>query len=341
MSSVDGDAHEPFKLDIQSIQGRWMCEELSAALTVTGNMVQYSSGECYPIEVNPEGKLEIFGYRGLEKKSDASSVIWKNKETGHILTWMYEGDKDDVEPEVDANLIIQGEGRSSRKRKVDYVALDRKLALEEAGKQGEWKTQYDEMRSRPSSSGGSNERDIEFAFLRLKKKFNDWMTSMDSSRCKLILEKRGYLSTEIEFDKSSVESEAAGRLMAFIKSTGAKAMQSQIGNKLIVRVPEQVWKSLCAQSSSDASASDKEIMAKVESIKKQVISYCDNESRTDSDSEEVVRLLQDLEQLPVDLEVLKATKIGVEINRLSKFLDRAKETLAFLKNIYLDSKKNS
>lgn len=340
MSSVDEDIQEPFQLSINSIQGRWMCEELGAALTVEGNMVQYTSGECYPIEVTPEGKLEIFGYRGLEKKSDASSVVWKNKESGQLLTWMYEGDQDDAEPEVDTSLIIQGEGRSSRKRKVDYVALDKKLDQEGAGKQDLWNSSYSDLKAK-SSSSSPNEKDIEFVFLRLKKKFYDWMNSMDSERCKVILAKRGYLSLELDFTKSASESEAASRFIAYVKSTGAKAMISQMGTKIVVRVPENVWKALREQTNSDASADSKQVLAQVEEIKAKVVAFCDNESRSETDKEEIEKYLGELEKLPIDLEVLKVTKIGVEINRVSKLTERAKQTLGFLKNIYLESKKNS
>jgi len=338
MSSVDDDNQEPFQLNIRSIQGRWMCEELGTALSVKGNMVQYASGECYPIEVTPEGKLEIFGYRGLEKKSDASSVVWKNKETGQLLTWMYEGDQEDAEPEVDTSLIIQGEGRSSRKRKVDYVALDKKLDEEAEGKQGAWQSSYDDLRAKSSSSSPS-EKDVEFVFLRFKKKFYDWMNSMDSTRCKVILEKRGYLSLELDFAKSAVEAEAASRFIAYVKSTGAKAMIGQSGTNILVRVPEKVWKALREQTNSDASVDSKEVLSQVEAIKAKVVAFCDNESRSESDKEDIEKALDQLEKLPIDLEVLKATKIGVEINRVSKLTDRAKQTLAFLKNIYLESKK--
>ncbi len=51
-------------------------------------------------------------------------------------------------------------------------------------------------------------------------------------------------------------------------------------------------------------------------------------------------LLEELESLPVDLDILKETRIGVEINKLSKVNERAKTTLNKLKAVYLESKKD-
>ena len=344
MSSVDDVEQEPFKLTIQAIQGRWMCEELGAALTVSGQSVQYASGECYPIDVTPEGKLEIFGYRGLEKKSDASSVIWKHKESGQLLTWMYEGEADDVEPEVDASLIIQGTGgRSSRKRKVDYVALDKQLDKELGGHGGDGDYQPPAQQSR--SNPAVSERDIQFAFVRMKDRFHRWIESTKTERCKTILEKRGYLSTDIDFIKSSVEEQASKRLIEYVKSLGAKAMTAQSGTAVYVRVPEQVWKELALQGQASASAQaegavDSELLKSVEKIRDDVVTFLGKESPTDEEVAAIGTALANLESLPVTLDVLKLTKIGVEINKLSKVVERAKETLNKLKDIYLQARSN-
>ena len=341
MSSVDEGIEEPFKLNIKSLQGRWMCEELGAALKVSGNMVQYASGECYPIEETAEGKLEIFGYRGLENKSDASTVVWKHKESGQFLTWMYEGDLEDLEPDVDTNLIIQStEGRTSRKRKVDYVALDKELASEEAGKQGVWQAKYDELTS-SSAPSRTNEQDTSLAFLRLKKHFHDWVESTDSEKCRTILSKRGYLSTELEFGKGQADSIAASRFISYVKSIGARGMLSQGGNKIHVRVPDTAWKALLASSKSEAPSTNKQVLSRVELIKEDIAAFCGKESPGDSDKQTIELRLSELEKLPIDLEILKETKIGIEINKLSKTMERAKHTLGVLKNIYLDSKKIS
>lgn len=342
MSSVDEEVVEPFKLDLKSIQGKWLCEELGASLTVTGNAVQYASGECYPIEVTPEGKLEIFGYRGLEKKSDASSVVWKNKETGQYLTWIYEGDNQDNEPEVDATLIIgTGEGRTTRKRKVDYVALDKVLDNEESGKQGAWRSEYEQNRS--AGKTGPVEHEIEHSFSKLKGVFNRWIRSTDTERFRLILSKRGYLSTEIEYSNNQVDREASTRLVNFLKSLGVKAAPAQSGSSINVRVPEASWSKILADVRSEPvaeePAANPKTVSQVEEIKNLITSYCDKAEHSEEETKMVEDSLSELESLHIDLDVLKATKIGVEINRLSKIVERAKQTLNHLKNIYLESKK--
>jgi hypothetical protein len=342
MTSVDEELIEPFKLELNSIQGKWLCEELGASLTVSGNAVQYTSGECYPIEVTSEGKLEIFGYRGLEKKSDASSIVWKNKETGQYLTWIYEGDNQDNEPEVDAALIIgNGEGRTTRKRKVDYVALDKVLDNEEGGKQGAWRSEYEQIRS--AGKTGPAEHEIEHSFSKLKGTFNRWIRSTDTDRFRVILTKRGYLSTEIAYSNNPVDREASARLVNFLKSLGAKAAPAQSGSNINVRVPEAIWSRILTYFRSEPvveepSANPKTV-SQVEQIKNVITAYCDRSDHSEEETKKVVESLGTLEGLHIDLDVLKATKIGVEINRLSKILERAKQTLNHLKNIYLESKK--
>jgi hypothetical protein len=342
MSSVDDVEQEPFKLTIPAIQGRWMCEELGAALTVSGQSVQYASGECYPIDVTPEGKLEIFGYRGVEKKSDASSVIWKHRETGQALTWMYEGDAEEVDPEVDASLIIQGSGgRSSRKRKVDYVALDKELDKELSGQRGDFESIRAQARATPAMS----ERDMQFAFLRMKDRFHKWIQSTNTERCLTILQKRGYLSTDIDFIKNAVEEEAARRLIDYVKALGAKAMTAQSGLAVYVRVPESIWKQLSTIAPASASTSteasvDAELQKSVERIRDSVVAYLSTESHSEEETRAVEDALVSLEALPVTLDVLKITKIGVEINKLSKVVERAKQTLTSLKDVYLQARNN-
>jgi hypothetical protein len=341
MSSVDDHTEEPFKLNLNSIQGRWLCEELGASLTVSGNAVQYTSGECYPIEASPEGKLEIFGYRGLEKKSDASSVVWKNKETGQYLTWIYEGDTNDPEPEVDTSLIInQGEGRTTRKRKVDYVSLD-KVLDQESGKQGAWQSEYEQVRSAPKSEPST--QDIESAFSRLKSQFNKWLSTTNTDRCRLILSKRGYVSTEIDFLNTSSDKEAASRFVLYLKTIGVKAAISQTGSSVNVRVPDTIWPKLMESVPTFSSgvaveSAEPDVTRKVERIRDEIIRFCNDSSNRDLKAQ-VEASLAELESLPINLEILKVTKVGVEMNKLSKFLDRAKETLNHLKTIYLESKK--
>lgn len=348
MSSVDDVADEPFKLNIAALQGRWMCEELGAALTVSGQAVQYLSGECYPIEVTPEGKLEIFGYKAIESKSDASSIIWKNKDTGKYLTWMYEGDSADQEPEVDTSLIIEGSGgRSSRKRKVDYAALDKELDKELAGgavsKKSVWESQYAAMKSVGSSASGSQgprEEAIEACFKGLKRKFQTWVQSTDRDRFRDVLSKRGYLSTEIEYGSLPADVEASKRLVSYIISIGAKGMLSQSGHSISVRVSEAAWPSLLAECKDQpSSTSSGEVLKEVESIRDEIANFCKSEERSYVDKDRIKAILEKLERLPIDLEILKLTKIGVEVNKLVKVSDRAKQTLEHLKKIYLESKK--
>jgi len=335
MSSVDGDESEPFKLNVASIQGKWLCEELGVSLRVTGQTIQYASGECYPLEVNPEGKLEVFGYRGVEKKSDASSVTWKHKESGQYLTWMYEGDNEDNEPELDSNLIIQSgtNERTTRKRKVDYVALDKQM--DEHG------TLNQDPNSRPVSSHSApsapSDSDIATEFTKLKSRFESWLKSTRTPRCAEILAKRGYLSTVIDYVKTTAVAQAADRLVLYLKSIGAKASISQSGSGVHVRVPQSLWESVSEASST--SKVHEEILGKTEDIKKAIAEFCELETPTEKQRNDVVNKLEDLEALPVDLEILKITRVGVEVNKLSKTIDRAKETLQKLKSVYLDSKK--
>jgi predicted DNA binding CopG/RHH family protein len=358
--STDLDAQEPFQLNISSIQGKWMCEELGASLTVSGQSVQYTSGECYPIQVTEDGKLEIFGYRGLSKKSDASSVVWKHKETGQYLTWMYEGDNEDIEPEVDASLIIQGSGgRTTRKRKVDYVALDKELDKQESGESGKqplWASQYADLREKQSVSNVSPEQ-VNFEFNKMKARFNSWVISTDTERCKSILSKRGYLSYELDFMKSAPVVEAANRVVPYLKSTGVRAMISQSGTSVNIRVPENVWRTLLNKVRTEESSSldtakvneppksttghspnDSELLEKVENIKSLVVAFCERDVHTDDEKLKLEESLTLMESLPIDIDILKRTKIGVEINKLSKFFDRAQSTLDKLKAIYLQSK---
>lgn len=324
--SVDGDMQEPFELNIASIQGKWLCEELGVSLSVVGQTVQYSSGEVYSIEVTPEGKLEIFGYRGLQKKSDASSITWKHKENGSYLTWMYEGDSDDVEPEVDAALILHG-STGRRKRKVDYVALDKEL--DEHGN------------SHPSVVPVSlatplcfSLEVVEMEFSSLKRQFTTWVNSTDTDRCREILSKRGYVSTNFSHGTLSSEKEGASRFVSYMKSLGVRATQSA-DNTVQVRVPESVWKSFLATKSVHE-AVDSELVDAVEKIKAKVIAFCENPS---DDLKKMEAQLDLLDSLPVDVDILKLTKIGVEINKLSKYSDRAKSTLSKLKDVYMQSKK--
>ena len=349
MSSVDQDTQEPFKLCIESIQGRWMCEELGAALIVTERTVQYASGECYPIDVTPEGKLEIFGYRGLEKKSDASSVVWRHKENGKYLTWMYEGDVEDHEPEVDTSLIIQGSsGRTTRKRKVDYVALDKELDKKEnlsSSKQGLWDSQYASLKSSASSSQGPSEDQIQFEFSKLKSAFHNWIVSTDTNPFKEIMHKRGYLSTEFAFVKLPAAVVAANRFATYVKSLGARAMIAQAGIAISIRVPELVWKELIQKSATEVKedaekqpSADPALLKEVLRIRDQIVTFCEGASQDIQAIKEVESALSTLESLPVDLEILKLTKIGIEINKLSRVNERSKSTLAKLKEIYIQSK---
>ena len=345
--SVDEEIPEPVSLALSTIQGNWLCEELGFSLKVTGQTIQYSSGECYALEVTPEGKLEVFGYRGVGKKSDASSIVWKHKDTGHYLTWMYEGDNDEEqEPEVDASLIIAGTGgRTTRKRKVDYVALDKELDNQPADplptKQSAWIAEYEKQHT-PSSTYPS-QRDIASEFTRMKSKFEKWIRSTNTDRCKEILAKRGYLSTEIDYIKSSIETEAASRLVTYLKTIGVKASHSQSGTAVHARVPENVWKELAlipkARVDESEAPVDAELMCQVEKIKNGIVRYCESTERSANDTANIDSLLDQLHSLPIDLDILKVTKIGVEINKLSKINEKAKETLGVLKNIYLESKK--
>lgn len=349
MTSADEAVEEPFKLNMQALQGRWMCEELGAALTVSGQTVQYVSGECYPVEVTPEGKLEIFGYRAVGKKSDASSIVWKNKETGKYLTWMYEGDDaGDEEPEVDKSLIIEGSGgRSSRKRKVDYAALDKELDQEKAGgvgKQNVWESQYAALKTGSSTSPkGPTEEAVEASFKGLKRKLQTWILSTDQERLKSILAKRGYLSTEISYGTQPADLEASRRLVTYIKSIGAKGMMSQSGNRINVRISDSSWSSVigeCRGHKSSDSSSSTALIEEVEAIRDDIAKLCEKEElRSEPAMQKIEATLDRLESLPIDLDVLKLTKIGVEINKLSKICEKAKKTLVYLKSIYLQSKK--
>ena len=352
MSSVDEEVQEPFKLSIETLQGKWLCEELGVSLKVTGGTVQYASGECYPLEVTPEGKLEIFGYRGVEKKSDSSTVIWKHKETGHSLTWMYEGDNEDQEPEVDSSLIIQNSsgGRTTRKRKVDYVALDKVLDADDSSlassKQSAWQSLRDDLHSANSSkSSGPSESEIADAFMHLKHRFEEWLRSTNTSRFREIVSKRGYLSTELKCDPSSSGIAAASRFVNYLKSIGAKAWDGQESHALNVRVPESLWnKSVdvvqsqgIERSKDSKDASD--LISRVNAIKATIIRYIEKSESDQVTESQLIDALSDLDSLPVDLDTLKETRVGVEINRLSKTHERAKKSLEKLKSIYLESKK--
>jgi hypothetical protein len=338
MASADEEEiQEPFRLCLETAQGRWLCEELGVSLTVTGGTIQYASGECYPLEVTPEGKLEVFGYRGIEKKSDASSIMWKHKETGHYLTWMYEGDNEEVvEPELDTNLIIQGSdgSRTTRKRKVDYVTLDRELALAESGLHA---TGSDHTIPPTKAPSTPSEADITAEFSILKARFDRWVRSTDTARCREILKKRGYLSTEIDFVRSPLRTTAANRLVTYLKTIGAKALIGQTGVSVSVRVPESLWLDLTKDIPGGQAIES--VIVTVNNIKDRIIAYCEKSDKTVDDTNSIESELRNLEALPVDLDVLKSTKVGVEINKLAKLNARAQETLAWLKNIYLDSKK--
>jgi hypothetical protein len=356
MSSLDEEVQEPFKLCVDSIQGKWLCEELGVSLRVSGCTVQYASGECYPLEVTPEGKLEIFGYRGLEKKSDASTVIWKHKETGHNLTWMYEGDADEQEPEVDASLIIQNSsgGRTTRKRKVDYVALDKKLDSKDMGltssKQTTWQNLHGSLKDQQSaSSSGPTESDITDSFMELKSNFEIWLKGTNTQRFQEILAKRGYLSTELKSERTSKGIAASIRLVNYLKSLGAKAWESQEGTGINVRVPEVLWKQFVGtidlsdankHSTSPKSQKSPDLTYRVNRIKEAVTKFLENADTSSVNCSEIENALAELESLPIDLDTLKETRIGVEINKLSKTNDRAKMTLEKLKSVYLASKKD-
>ena len=352
MSSLDEEVQEPFKLCVESIQGKWLCEELGVSLRVSGNTVQYASGECYPLEVTPEGKLEIFGYRGLERKSDASTVIWKHRDTGHNLTWMYEGDTDEQEPEVDASLIIQSSsgGRTTRKRKVDYVALDKELDSTDTGlsssKQSVWGNLHSGLKDQQStSSSGPAEADIADSFIELKSNFEVWLRGTNTPRFREILAKRGYLSTELKSDRTSRGVAAATRFVNYLKSLGAKAWDSQEGQGINVRVPEELWKRYAgvihSSATNQAQTSQKvlNLTDQVNNIKDEVVKFLENPSSSTHAESAIESALGVLESLPIDLDTLKETRIGVEINKLSKINERAKRTLEKLKSVYLESKK--
>jgi len=352
MSSVDEEVQEPFKLCVDTIQGKWLCEELGVSLRVTGKTIQYASGECYPLEVSPEGKLEIFGYRGLEKKSDASSVIWKHKDTGHYLTWMYEGDNAEQEPELDASLIIQNSsgGRTTRKRKVDYVALDKELDAADAApassKQAIWNTLHGDMKSNQStSSSGPSESDIADCFMDLKNQFEKWLKSTNNERFKEIVAKRGYLSTEIRIERTSKGSAASTRFVNYLKSIGAKAWDNQDGSGVNVRVPESLWKQYAGNivtvtTNKEAIPKDNNssTLSRVTEIKNSIADFTNSANSSEERRQHIEDLLNELEALPIDLEILKETRVGVEINKLSKSNERARKTLEKLKAVYLDSK---
>ena len=353
MSSVDEEQQEPFRLCVDTIQGKWLCEELGVSLRVSGKTVQYASGECYPLEVTPEGKLEIFGYRGLEKKSDASSVIWKHKETGHYLTWMYEGDNEDQEPEVDSALIIQNSsgGRTTRKRKVDYVALDKQLDSADtalsSSKQASWETLHSDMKSQKSSANsGPTEADIADCFMELKDQFEKWLRGTNTDRFKEIVAKRGYLSTELMTERTSRGSAASSRFSNYLKSIGAKAWDNQDGSGINVRVPESLWKQYVSRDVQDdagrtGNEEDKSsLISRINEIKNSIVRSMDSGSSAAENGESVDDLLHELEALPISLDILKETRIGVEINKLSKTNERAKKTLDKLKAVYLESKKD-
>ncbi len=349
MSSADDDVNEPFELSLDTVQGKWLCEELGVSLKVTGQTIQYASGECYPLEVTPDGKLEVFGYRGLEKKSDASSIVWKHKETGQYLTWMYEGDNEEVEePELDTSLIIKGSEaeRTTRKRKVDYVALDKIIDNPDFSHSQLNAGSLNHLGQVPSTTRAPSEpleADITSDFMALKNRFEKWIRTSNTDRCKEIVAKRGYLSTELSFDKNPTRIAAANRFITYLKTSGAKACIGQTGTAISIRVPDRLLSELFASLSNAAetstSSSNSKLVDNVNEIKDRIIAYCNRKEIEPSHADDIVKYLKELEALPIDLDVLKATKIGVEINKLTKYNEEARNTLNKLKSVYLESKK--
>ena len=130
------------------------------------------------------------------------------------------------------------------------------------------------------------------------------------------------------------EVEGANRFVSYMKSIGVRAALAS--GSVQVRVPESVWKEFLAQRPVEV-AVDSQLVAEVESIKAKIIAFCENPDV--SLSSQMEAQLEILDSLPIDIEVLKRTKIGVEINKLSKHIDRAKLSLTKLKEVYLESKK--
>jgi hypothetical protein len=192
------------------------------------------------------------------------------------------------------------------------------------------------------TNSGPSETDILTEFARLKSRFESWLQTTKTPRCAEILAKRGYLSTELDFVKSSGVAEAADRLVTYLKSIGAKASISQSGLSVHVRIPESLWKSISEASTgknTDPVVIDKDVLAKVEEIKKSIVEFCTIENASEENTKQITSRLIELEELPINLDMLKITRVGVEVNKLSRNVERAKETLTKLKSVYLESKK--
>jgi hypothetical protein len=114
-------------------------------------------------------------------------------------------------------------------------------------------------------------------------------------------------------------------------------MMSQSGTGVNVRIPDSNWLSVFQQCKPAGG----DLVTEVEGVRDAIARIGGKESLSEAESRELSNWLDKLEKLPVDVELLKITKIGLEINKLSKKFERAKRTLDHLKSIYLDSKKNS
>ena len=264
---------------------------MNVYLVVRGKTVEFASGEAYTIDCSG-GRFEVFGYVASAKRSTATRILWKHKESGEIVKWHFEAAED--EPEVETSNILT----SRRKRlKVDYEELDK---------------QMDGHKPTPSKPV--------FSIKDVIALFDKWLKSSCSAANASIAKRKGSLRGELklgDIEKQKVDE--------YYKSIGVVPNE---GNGFVVS--QSTWISLLKTKgltpphvedifshSINSNTDDKQTVDDIASL-----------LLTELSDEKLRDLLLTLKDMTVDTSALKRTKIGLTVNNITKHKDHQIASLA-------------
>ena len=282
-------------------------EPLNIYLVVRGKTVEFSSGETYTIEKSGD-KLEVFGFVARPKRSSATTIAWKHKETGQVVKWHFEAHED--EPEVDASNIIEGKRR--RRDNVDYNALDKELDVH-GDKQSVWQAEFDAL-NKSKRSAVDLAADLDKRFAETLAHFEAWLKGSATPANEAAGLRRAIVSGEFSVSPKSLK--IAKRVEAHFAQIKVKFSLKKIEEDAYasVAIPYTVWHSLL--KSRNIHAPDA-LAATAHALTDNLLPAA-----------EARALLIPLKAVEVDGQKLKETKIGVQVNKYTRHNDLEISSLA-------------